>query len=170
MVQQRLFEFEKEPPFSFQEKQLCEEFFFGRTIVINDSWLGPHANLKRWGKDEGVLIYIGKGEGRGRLCSDWHNPIAFKEGVRDCAMYEFVRYLSRTPELLQRITNGELEKKVLSCECPPKSCHGDILAYLANSLAGAYVWRPTQTLFQLLAELEECLLEKAEKTSVRSCL
>lgn len=77
-------------------------------------------------------IYIGRG-------SIWGNPFSHMSGTkakylvssREEAVSRYEEWIMNQPNLLNRI--HELEGKTLCCFCKPKSCHGDILAKLANS-------------------------------------
>lgn len=72
-------------------------------------------------------VYIGRG-------SKWGNPfthIGTQMTRKDCIeAYEV--WLKQQPELLAAL--GELKGKTLGCYCRPMSCHGDVLARLANEL------------------------------------
>lgn len=73
-------------------------------------------------------VYIGRG-------SKWGNPfthIGTAMTRLDCInAYEV--WLKQQPELLEALP--ELVGKILGCYCRPLSCHGDVLARLANELA-----------------------------------
>lgn len=78
-------------------------------------------------------IYIGRG-------SIWGNPFSHREGTkaqyvvstREEAVERFREYILGRPDLIEKLK--DLKGKVLCCYCKPKSCHGDVLAELANSL------------------------------------
>ncbi|MFD0587694.1 DUF4326 domain-containing protein [Paenibacillus sp. GCM10027627] len=76
-------------------------------------------------------IYIGRG-------SKWGNPFSHMEGTkakykvvtREEAVAEYEQWIETQPELLSSLR--EIKGKTLCCFCKPKSCHGDILARLAD--------------------------------------
>jgi hypothetical protein len=78
-------------------------------------------------------VYIGRP-------SIWGNPFSHKVGTlakfqadsRDDAVAKYKEYILTQPELLTRLP--ELKDKILGCWCKPKSCHGDILAEMADNL------------------------------------
>ena len=75
-------------------------------------------------KKENYDIYIGRG-------SIWGNPFKIgKDGNRDQVIEKYMDYLLTKPNLIEKIE--QLKGKVLGCWCSPLSCHGDILAHLAN--------------------------------------
>ena len=70
-------------------------------------------------------VYIGRG-------SDWGNP--FKIGPdqdRATVVARYRDYIAGRPDLLVRL--GELRGKRLACFCAPLTCHGDVLAELADA-------------------------------------
>lgn len=70
-------------------------------------------------------VYIGRP-------SKWGNP--FKTGVhgtRDEVIAKYEAWVVTQPELLAALP--ELRGKRLGCFCAPKSCHGDVLARLADA-------------------------------------
>lgn len=77
-------------------------------------------------------IYIGRP-------SIWGNPFShksdtlaeFKVSTREEAISKFTKYLLNNQELLDKVK--ELKGKVLGCWCFPDSCHGEILAEIANN-------------------------------------
>lgn len=77
-------------------------------------------------------IYIGRG-------SKWGNPFShmdgtkaqFKVGSREEAVGMYRVWIVNQPELMNSL--HELKGKVLCCYCFPKSCHGDVLAELADN-------------------------------------
>lgn len=79
-------------------------------------------------------VYIGRGSKWG---NPWtHLPLAgtlaeYQVATREDAIDAFERYLLDS-ELIHDL--HELQGQVLGCYCKPKSCHGDILARLANQL------------------------------------
>ena len=76
-------------------------------------------------------VYIGRG-------SVWGNPYSHldesqakvKVKNRKEAIEKYRMYILGNPQLLARLP--EIQGKVLGCFCKPKSCHGDILAELAD--------------------------------------
>lgn len=82
-------------------------------------------------KREPYDVYIGRP-------SKWGNPFSHIPGKGEClvdsreeaiACYEL--YITEfNPALLEQV--GELSGKVLGCWCAPNSCHGDVLAKLAD--------------------------------------
>ena len=79
-------------------------------------------------------VYVGRGRG-----SIWGNPFSFKPGTsaefvlstREEALAAYEAWLLAQPELVARV-KAELRGKVLGCWCAPQSCHGDVLARIAN--------------------------------------
>ena len=70
-------------------------------------------------------IYIGRG-------SIWGNPYIMKsETDRTSVIKKYAHYILMRPDLLAKI--GELKGKKLGCYCAPKSCHGHVLAVLADN-------------------------------------
>jgi hypothetical protein len=82
-------------------------------------------------KDE-YDVYIGRP-------SKWGNPFSYldrtlalwKTASREEAIERYEKYLKERPELLTAVKT-ELRGKVLGCWCSPKSCHGDVLARIAD--------------------------------------
>lgn len=69
-------------------------------------------------------VYIGRP-------SKWGNPfISGKDGTRKEVIEKYRVWLLDQPDLMSSLP--ELEGKILGCWCKPKSCHGDVLADLAN--------------------------------------
>lgn len=83
-------------------------------------------------KKEKYDVYIGRP-------SVFGNPFSFKEGTlakfkvntREEAVEKFEEWFKAQPELVEK-AKSELKGKVLGCWCAPLSCHGDILAEIAN--------------------------------------
>jgi hypothetical protein len=79
-------------------------------------------------------VYIGRGSKWG---NPWtHLPLAgtlaeYQVATREDAIDAFERYLLDS-ELIHDLR--ELQGQILGCYCKPKSCHGDVLARLANQL------------------------------------
>ena len=78
-------------------------------------------------------VYIGRP-------SPWGNPFShlvrsrakFLVATREEAIQRFEEWLLAQPELVKRVKQ-ELCGKVLGCWCAPLSCHGDVLARIANA-------------------------------------
>jgi hypothetical protein len=77
-------------------------------------------------------VYIGRpGKGYSESAAPWGNPYEVGvDGTRAEVIAMFRKYLERSPTLLARLP--ELRGKYLGCFCAPASCHGDVLAELAN--------------------------------------
>jgi hypothetical protein len=79
-------------------------------------------------------VYIGRP-------GPWGNPFSFKTGTRakfvlptrEEALAAYERWLLGQPELVAKVKR-ELRSKTLGCWCKPLSCHGDVLARIANEL------------------------------------
>lgn len=71
--------------------------------------------------------------------SIWGNPFSHKPGTtakyrvatREEAIARYEEWLLGKPDLV-RLVRQELRGKVLGCWCKPQSCHGDVLARVAN--------------------------------------
>jgi hypothetical protein len=71
-------------------------------------------------------VYIGRP-------SCWGNQFNIgPDGTRDEVVEKYRAWLLSRPVLIERCKR-ELKGKVLGCWCAPKSCHGDVLAEIANS-------------------------------------
>ena len=71
-------------------------------------------------------IYIGRP-------SKWGNPFMIgRDGNREQVIEKYRAYILGHPALLAAV-QSELKGKVLGCWCAPQSCHGDVLAELAES-------------------------------------
>lgn len=78
-------------------------------------------------------VYIGRPGFWGNPYSHLPNTLAqFRVGSREAAVAAYRDYLMARPELVAK-AKAELKGKVLGCWCAPLSCHGDILAEVANS-------------------------------------
>ena len=55
-----------------------------------------------------------------------------RDGNRERVIEKYRAYVLATPALLAAV-KPELKGKVLGCWCAPQSCHGDVLAELADS-------------------------------------
>lgn len=81
-------------------------------------------------KREKYDVYIGR-PGRG-LTGKWGNPFTLKVGgSREIVIARYRAWLLQQPHLMAALP--ELRGKVLGCWCAPKSCHGDVLAELADA-------------------------------------
>lgn len=77
-------------------------------------------------------IYIGRP-------SEWGNPFnhletstaRFKTATREEAIEKYREWIKTQPQLLAKIP--ELKGKTLGCWCKPFTCHGDVLAELADA-------------------------------------
>lgn len=70
-------------------------------------------------------VYIGRP-------SKWGNPFKLKKGEsREACLARYREWLLSQPELMASL--HELKGKTLGCWCKPLSCHGDILAELADA-------------------------------------
>jgi hypothetical protein len=86
-------------------------------------------------KREPFDVYIGRP-------SKWGNPFSHlgksvakvKVDTREQAMQRYREWIVTQPHLMAALP--ELRGKVLGCWCKPKSCHGDILAELADATEG----------------------------------
>ena len=85
-------------------------------------------------KKEKYDVYIGRP-------SPFGNPFThlaggtlaqFRVASREEAIARYEAWLIGQPELVARV-KAELRGKVLGCWCSPKSCHGDVLARIANA-------------------------------------
>lgn len=76
-------------------------------------------------KKEEYDVYIGRP-------SKWGNPFTIGiDGTREEVIAKYIDWLYEQPDLLNSL--HELKGKTLGCWCHPLTCHGDILAELANN-------------------------------------
>ena len=68
-------------------------------------------------------VYIGRP-------SKWKNPFTVQQYGRKESLCQYKYYIINNPKLLKDL--HELKGKTLGCFCKPLSCHGDILARLAD--------------------------------------
>ena len=69
-------------------------------------------------------VYIGRP-------SKWGNPFAIgKDGTRQEVIAKYETWVQAQPTLMTALP--ELRGKRLGCWCSPQSCHGDVLARLAE--------------------------------------
>jgi TatD DNase family protein len=88
-------------------------------------------------------VYIGRDcKGMPPGCeARWGNPFVMKnqsEGERLRVTGEYERWVQSQPRLAASV-RAELRGKVLACYCSPLMCHGNVLAYIANSDTAADV-------------------------------
>ena len=77
-------------------------------------------------KRERYDVYIGRP-------SIWGNPFNLNsESERSLVIKQYAAWIQTQPQLLARLR--ELKGKVLGCWCSPRSCHGHVLAALADEL------------------------------------
>lgn len=70
-------------------------------------------------------VYIGRP-------SKWGNKFVIgRDGTREQVIEKYRAYILANPKLLASI-KPELKGKILGCWCAPLSCHGDVLAELAD--------------------------------------
>ena len=82
-------------------------------------------------KREKFDVYIGRPSPWGNPFSHLDNTKAqFKVDTREEAVAKYREYILQKPELLKLLPT--LKGKILGCWCSPKSCHGDVLAELAD--------------------------------------
>lgn len=75
-------------------------------------------------------VYIGRAA-RGLPGSKWANPFRIgRDGDRDAVIAKYEAWIATRPELLGALP--ELRGKTLGCWCAPETCHGDVLARLAE--------------------------------------
>jgi hypothetical protein len=92
-----------------------------------------HASLVVHCKKSAYDVYIGRP-------GPWGNPFSHQAGTlakfrvasRDEAVSKYEEWLLAQPELVAR-AKAELRGKVLGCWCSPQSCHGHVLARIANA-------------------------------------
>lgn len=82
-------------------------------------------------KRESFDVYVGRP-------TKWGNPFKLERGATDAErerVLELYRAWLYAPEraVLRTLARRELRGKVLSCWCAPKRCHGDVLAFVAES-------------------------------------
>lgn len=69
-------------------------------------------------------VYIGRP-------SKWGNPFTIgRDGSREAVIQAYLDYILTRPDLIAALP--ELRGKTLGCWCAPLSCHGHVLAYLAD--------------------------------------
>ena len=84
-------------------------------------------------RNEPYDVYIGR-RCRGHRDEGWGNPFAIgRDGNREEVISKYRVWLRDQPELQARVRR-ELRGKILGCWCKPDSCHGDVLATVAEGL------------------------------------
>ncbi len=82
-------------------------------------------------KKEPFDVYIGRPSKWGNPFSHLSNTLAqYRVSTREEAVQSYEEWIRQQPELMAALP--ELKGKVLGCWCSPQSCHGDVLARLAN--------------------------------------
>lgn len=76
-------------------------------------------------KTEKYDVYIGRG-------SMWGNPFTVGAYGRKGAIQKYKQWLETQPQLIKKIS--QLKGKILGCYCKPLSCHGDVLADIADGI------------------------------------
>lgn len=78
-------------------------------------------------------IYIGRyNSAYGLFRSIWHNPYKVGiDGTREECIEKYRQHILASPDLLAQLPN--LRGKRLGCWCAPLSCHGHVLAELADA-------------------------------------
>ncbi|MGH3799140.1 MAG: DUF4326 domain-containing protein [Pseudonocardiaceae bacterium] len=112
------------------ERELAVQVLGGRTVVVNVRRGGPHRHLVPWLLDQGLLSYVGHAGSRHSWPqSDFANPFVKQAGIdREAMVRHYREWLDAQPELLARISGGELTGRALGCWCAPQPCHADVLA------------------------------------------
>lgn len=78
-------------------------------------------------------VYIGRGSIWGNPFSHLNNTTAqFKTNSREESIEKYREWILTKPDLLAKL--HQIKGKTLCCFCKPKSCHGDVLAELADNL------------------------------------
>lgn len=76
-------------------------------------------------KKEPYDVYIGRP-------GPWGNPfILGTDGDRAEVIVKFREWFMQQPNLIEQLPS--LKGKILGCWCAPQTCHGDVLAELANA-------------------------------------
>lgn len=82
---------------------------------------------------ESFDVYIGRGSIWGNPFSHLDNTKAlYKTNSRDESIESYRDWILTQPQLLARL--HEIKGKTLCCFCKPKTCHGDVLAELADKI------------------------------------
>ena len=92
--------------------------------------------IDQWIIEEGHT-YIGRKNTSLNLeKSPFQNPFHLNDfnNCREMCLAEYEKYLRGSPQLMERLSRGELDGKILGCFCAPAKCHGDILLKICNEL------------------------------------
>lgn len=99
----------------------------GKTLIV-------HVNKYPFVQFTPNCVYLGRDYG-GFHDEGWGNPFHIgKDGNRKEVLLKYRTWIIHQPQLLARLP--ELKDKVLGCWCDPLSCHGIVLAELANMRIG----------------------------------
>lgn len=123
-----------------KERRLADALVTGCTIVVNVAKSGPHRHLVPCLVDRELLTYVGHaGRWHDWPASPFANPF-YRQTKQDRqgAVVRYEAWLASQPQLLARITDGELTGRVLGCWCAPLACHADVLAARANAGGESY--------------------------------
>ena len=83
-------------------------------------------------KKEKYDVYIGRPSPWGNPFSEKKETLArYRTATREEAIQKYEEWLMAQPDVVE-LVKTELKGKVLGCWCHPKSCHGDVLARVAN--------------------------------------
>jgi hypothetical protein len=88
-------------------------------------------------KQEPYDVYIGRPSKWGNPFSHKAGPAQFRVATREDAILRYEAHLRSRPDLMGAL--HELRGKALGCWCKPLSCHGDVLAKLADALVPAVI-------------------------------
>lgn len=112
------------------ERELARQVLLSRTVVVNVRRGGPHRHLVPWLRDRGMITYVGHAGSRHSWPrSDFANPFVKQADTdREAMVRRYSAWLNDQPELLARISAGELTGRALGCWCAPQPCHADVLA------------------------------------------
>lgn len=77
-------------------------------------------------------VYVGRGpDPKTGIIGRWGNPfVVGKDGTRAEVIRKYREWIVTQPDLMEALP--ELKGLRLGCWCRPKSCHGEVLAELAN--------------------------------------
>ncbi|MGQ0717962.1 MAG: DUF4326 domain-containing protein [Pseudonocardiales bacterium] len=114
------------------ERELASQLL---TVVVNVRRGGPHRHLVPWLLAQGRITYVGHAGSRHSWPqSVFANPFVKQAGAdREAVVRRYREWLDEQPELLARISDGELIGRALGCWCAPQLCHADVLAERAGS-------------------------------------
>lgn len=132
---------------SDEEKRLAELLKHGQAVVISQSVNGPHKHLLAWSQARGSHAYVGRRiHWQGHPQSDLANPFTPKKYGRAECIKMFRQHLFASPDLLKEAE--ALAGCTLGCWCFPESCHGEVIAEVANEVGISY----TKTTVELINE------------------